>query len=136
MTYEIIEETFFFVSAAPPYEHTAVVKRVTGEAFYASDMAGYDDIPEEAEGNDDYLWIPHKNDLNLGKPLVMDFILSRCPDLYDQITGIFRRKGAYGRFKDLLERKDLLEEWYAFEQAKTRETLLRWCGENGVVWLE
>jgi len=133
MTYQTIEEAFFFVSAGQPYEHTAVVNRITGETFYASDMAGYDEIPEEAEGNDDYLWIPHKKDLNLGKPLVMSFILSSSPDLYDDVLGIFRRKGAYGRFKGLLERKDLLQEWYAFEEEKTREKLLRWCEKNGVV---
>ena len=133
MTYQTIEEAFFFVSGGQPYEHTAVVNRITGETFYASDMAGYDEIPEEAEGNDDYLWIPHKKDLNLGKPLVMDFILSSSPDLYDDVLGIFRRKGAYGRYKDLLERKGLLEEWYAFEEEKTRDRLLRWCVENRVV---
>ncbi|MCK5351545.1 hypothetical protein KAJ77_03150, partial [bacterium] len=53
--------------------------------------------------------------------------------LYDDVLGIFRRKGAYGRFKGLLEQKGLLEEWYAFEEEKTRERLLRWCEENGVV---
>ncbi len=133
MPYETIEEAFHFVSSGPPFERTAVLNRVTGEAFYASDMAGYDEIPEDAEGSDDYLWIPHKNDLNLGKPLVMDFILSSSPDLYDDVLGIFRRKGAYGRFKGLLERKGLLQEWYAFEEEKTREALIRWCEENGVV---
>ena len=133
MTYDTIEEAFIFVSAAPPYEHTAVVHRVTGETFYASDMAGYDEIPEDAEGSDDYLWIPHKNELDLGKPLVIDFVRGRFPDLIDPVLTIFRRKGAYGRFKDLLEQKDLLEEWYAFEQGKTREALLRWSEENGVV---
>ena len=133
MTYETIEEAFFFVSSAQPYEHAAVVNRITGEAFYASEMAGTDEIPEDADGNDDFLWIPHKNDLDLGKPLVMSFTLNRCPDLYDQITVIFRRRGAYSRFKDLLEQKGLLEEWYTFEDLKIREALLRWCEENRVV---
>jgi len=133
MTYEIIEEAFFFVSGAQPYERDAVVNRVTGEAFYASDMAGYDEIPEDAEDSDDYIWIPHKHDLDLGKPLVIDFILSSSPDLYDDVLGIFRRKGAYGRFKGLLERKGFLQEWYAFEEEKTQERLLRWCEENEVV---
>jgi len=133
MTYQTIEEAFFFVSDVQPYEHTAVVNRITGETFYASEMAGHNEIPDEAEGNDDYLWIPHKHDLDLGKPLAMSFILSRCPDLYDDVLDIFRRKGAYGRYKDLLERKGLLQEWYAFEEEKTREALLRWCEGNGVV---
>ena len=133
MTYETIEDAFYFVSGAPPHEHTAVVHLATGEAFFASEMAGYDDIPEEAEGSDDYLWIPHKNDLDLGKALVIDFIRGHSPDLIDHVLDIFRRKGAYGRFKNVLERKGLLEEWYLFEREKTREALVAWCGENEVV---
>jgi hypothetical protein len=132
MTYETIEEAFHFVSGVPPYEHTAVVHRATGKSFFASEMAGYDEIPEEAEGSDDYLWIPHKNDLDLGKALVMDFIRGRSPDLIDAVLDIFRRRGAYSRFKGLLDRKGFLEEWYTFEEEKTREALVRWCGENGV----
>jgi hypothetical protein len=33
---------------------------------------------------------------------------------------IFSRRGAYERFKDLLEQKGLLGEWYVFEQQRTR----------------
>ncbi|MDF1537007.1 MAG: UPF0158 family protein [bacterium] len=132
MTYETIEDAYHFVNGGPPYEHTAVIHRGTGEGFFASEMAGYDDIPEEAEGSEDYLWIPHKHDLDLGKPLVMSFVLDRCPELYDEVSAVFRRKGAYGRFKDLLDRKDLLQEWYAFEEERTREALHKWCAENGV----
>ena len=39
MTYETIEEAFFFVSSVQPYEHAAVVNCTTGETFYTSDMA-------------------------------------------------------------------------------------------------
>lgn len=133
MTYDTIEEAFLFVSSAPPFEHMAVVNRATGESFYASAMAGNNEIPEDVDESDDYLGIPHKNDLDLGRPLVMDFVDSRCPEETDQVLTIFRRPGAYGRFKDLLERKNLLEEWYAFEQQRTRAALLRWCEENGIV---
>ena len=133
MTYETIEEAFFFVSDVHPFEHSAVVNRITGEVFYASEMAGHNEIPDEAEGNDDYIWIPHKKDLNLGKPLVMDFIRGHCPDLIDRVLDIFRRTGAYARFKDLMEQKGFLDEWYTFEDLKIREALLRWCEKNGVV---
>ncbi|MCK4623407.1 MAG: hypothetical protein KAT62_14495 [Desulfuromonadales bacterium] len=133
MTYDTIEEAFLFVSSASPFENTAIVHRTTEEVFFSSQMAGYDERPEDAENNDDYLWIPHKNDFDLGKPLVMDFVRDRCPDQIDRVLVIFRRPGAYSRFKDLLATADLLEAWYAFEQERTREALLQWCAENKVV---
>lgn len=133
MTYDTIEEAFLFVSSAPAFEHIAVVNRATGESFFASAMAGFDEIPEDVDQSDDFIGIPHKNDLDLGKPLVMDFVRSRCPEEIDRVLTIFRRRGAYGRFKELLAEKNLLEPWYLFEQARTREALLQWCEENGIL---
>ena len=132
MTYDTIEDAFLFVSSTVPFEHTAVVHRQTGESFYASDIAGYDELPEDLDESDEYIIIPHKNDLNLGKPLVINFVRSRCPEEIDRVLTIFRRRGAYGRFKDLLERKALLDEWYVFEQQRTRQALLLWCEENNI----
>jgi hypothetical protein len=132
MTYDTIEEAFLFVSGAAPCERTAVVYRKTGETFYASLMSDYDELPEDQDESDDYIGIPHKSDLDLGKPLVMDFVRSRCPEEVDRILTIFRRRGAYGRFKDLLEQKGLLDEWYVFEQQRTHQALLLWCEENSI----
>ncbi|MGK2944741.1 MAG: UPF0158 family protein [Desulfuromonadales bacterium] len=133
MTYDTIEDAFLFVSGGPPSEHIAVINRKTGKSFFASLISDYDELPEDVDESDDYIGIPHKNDLDLGKPLVMDFVRSRCPDQIDEVFAIFRHKGAYGRFKDLLAEKNLLEDWYAFEQQRTREALLQWCEENGIV---
>jgi hypothetical protein len=132
MTYDTIEESFYFVSSAPPCEHIAVVHRVTGESFYASLLSDYDELPADVDESDDYIGIPHKNDLDLGKPLVMVFVRARCPEEIDKVLAIFRHKGAWGRFKDLLAQKSLLEKWHAFEQERIRETLLNWCAENGI----
>jgi len=133
MTYHTIEDAFLFVSSASPFENIAVINRKTGESFYASSMSDYNELPEDVDESDDYIGVPHKNDLDLGRALIMDFVRSCCPDEIDRVLAIFRRRGAYGRFKDLLDQKGLLEEWYAFEQLRTREALLRWCEENGIV---
>jgi len=132
MTYDTIEEAFLFVSGAAPFEITAVIHRKTGETFFASDMADLDELPEDLDESDDYIGIPHKNDLDLGKSLVMDFVRSRCPEEVDRVLTTFSRRGAYRRFKDLLEQKSLLDEWYDFEQQRTRQALLDWCEENGI----
>ncbi|TRO79657.1 UPF0158 family protein [Desulfuromonas acetexigens] len=134
MTYETLEEAFLFVSAAPHSENSAVINRKTGELFFASEeMTDLDELPEDADENDDYIYIPHQNDLDLGKPVVMDFVRNRCPNLIDRVQAIFRRKGAYGRFRDLLMEKNLLDDWYTFEQQRIREALLQWCEENKIV---
>ncbi len=132
MTYSTIEDAFLFVSSAAPCEHCAVVNRITGEAFFASEYTGESDYPDDVDGNDDYIAIPHKNDLDLGKPLVMEFVRTRRPEMTSQVLAIFSRGGAYQRYKQLLAESSLLEEWYAFENDRTKEALLEWCAENGL----
>jgi hypothetical protein len=133
MTYTTIEAAFMFVGSTAPFEHHAVVHWVTGEAYFASDFTGDSEYPDDVDDNDDYIAIPHKNDLDLGKPLVMEFVRSRCPDMTNRVLAIFSRTGAYQRYKQLLAENSLLEEWYAFENARTKEALLEWCAENGLV---
>jgi hypothetical protein len=133
MKYDIIEDVFLFVSGAPPCERSAVINRKTGESFFASLMSDVDELPDDIDENDDYIGIPHKNDLNLGKPLVMEFVRHRCPEQMDRVRTIFSRPGAYGRYKDLLSEINLLEEWYAFENERTREALLEWCRKEGII---
>jgi hypothetical protein len=100
MNYDTIEEAFLFVSGPPPFEHTAVVHRKTGESFYASLMSDYDELPEDVDESDDYINIPHKNDLDLGKSLVMEFVRSRCPEEIDRVLTIFCRRGGLRPFQE------------------------------------
>ncbi len=49
-----------------------------------------------------------------------------------RVQEIFSNRGAYRRFKDLLEQKDLLQSWYDFESHRGEEGLREWCRENEV----
>ena len=133
MDYQTIEMAFDFVSSAPPFENNAVVSRSTGEAYYASAMQDMDEIPDDVDENDDYVRIPHKNDLDLGRELVYDFVRLRCPEETDHVRSIFARRGAYARFKGLLAERGLLDAWYSYENERTKEALLLWCNEKGLV---
>ena len=95
-------------------------------------MAGLDEISEEDWESDDSVEIPHKNDLDLGKRLVFDFVRANLPDDYDHVRRIFSRRGAYGRFKDFLESKELLQSWYDFEAEQQTRALRQWCEDNGI----
>ena len=59
-------------------------------------------------------------ELDLGKPLALDFARQFLPGDFDDVRQFFSRRGAYARFKDLLDRRGVLDQWYDFE-AKAEE---------------
>ena len=98
--------TFEFVSLGQPYEHEAVLCRETGKFLWHSEFGDdVDEWPDDAEDEEKYLAIPHKKELDLGKPLVFAFAEEFLPDEFDEIRRIFEKRGAYARFKDLLQRR-------------------------------
>lgn len=127
-----IQEGFFFVSSAGYGMHSAVLCKDTGKIFYRSEMGDIDEAEDEDVDLDKCIKIPHKNDLDLGQSLIFEFIQMHLPDDYDRVRQMFRRPGAYGRFKDLLDSKGVLEIWYAFESQREEEVLRRWCTENEI----
>jgi hypothetical protein len=112
--------------------HNAYLCKETGQIFYTSEMGDSDELPEDIDETDKYITIPHKNDLKLGKALVTEFTSKYMPEELDRTYMIFRRKGAYSRYKDLLERKGLLDEWYQYENERQKAALKEWCKENGI----
>ena len=132
MKLDEIEDAFFYVSSAPNFTNSALLSKETGKIFYISGMGDSDDLPEDIEESDEYIEIPHKNDLDLGNRLVMDFATEQCPELLEKVHAIFRHKGAYSRYKELLDSKGLLEKWYDYENQHTKEALRQWCADNGI----
>jgi hypothetical protein len=133
MKYDTIRNAYDFVSAGEPFEHVAYVRLSTGEAFFKSDEAGMDELPEDIDERvEDYRAIPHKYDLDLGQDLVWRFVRQEIPDLEDRIRSFFRRQGAYGRFKDYLAERGILEKWYEYGEQQTHEALHEWCKDNNV----
>ena len=76
--------------------------------------------------------VPHKNDLDLGQSLIFEFVEDNLPDAYDEVRYIFRKRGAYSRYKELLASRGMLEAWYRFEQDRMEKVLRSWCEQNEV----
>lgn len=129
-----LELAFEFVSFGAPGENQALLDTQSGRLYYHSEVG---DNMEEDEFPDDidderYIEIPHRNELALGKPLVLEFVRQFLPDDYDDVRHIFSRRGAYGQFKALLERRRALERWYDFSNKAEEEALRQWCSDNGI----
>jgi hypothetical protein len=130
--FDDLENAFLFVSMDPRYAHSAYLCKETGEIFYLSEMGDSDEIPEDIDDPDKYIEIPHKNDLDLGKALVIEFTSIYLPEDLDKVYTIFRHKGAYSRYKDLLERRGILKDWYEFENEREKAAIRQWCRENNI----
>ena len=132
ISFDDIENAFFFVSMDQQFMHNAYLCKETGQIFYTSEMGDSDELPEDIDDPDKYITIPHKNDLDLGKALVIEFTSQYLPEELDRVYSIFCRKGAYSRYKDLLERKGFLDKWYKFEDERQKVALKEWCRENSI----
>ena len=133
VSYADLLTAFEWVSSSAPMLNSAFVSRKTGALHWASMLMELEDeLPEDIEDGSIYIAVPHKNDLDLGKNLVLNFTDERLPESSATVATFFRKRGAYGRFKDLLERKGLLEAWYEYEAQAVEQALRTWSEENGL----
>ena len=131
--YADLLDAFEFVSFGAPFESSAFICADTGVIYCTSDTLELDEkVPEDLETSDRYIAIPHKNDLNLGRDLVLSFVDQALSEDYGTVAGFFRRKGAYSRFKQLLESRGALEAWFTFEANAVEAALRQWCEENRI----
>jgi hypothetical protein len=130
--FDDIEDAFFFQNMSPDFNHQAILCKDSEEIYYASDFGDDTEIPEDVYVNDACIELPLKNDLDLGQRLVFEFVENNLPEQYERVRGIFRSRGAYARYKDLLEEKGLLDRWYEFENDRRVQALKQWCADNGI----
>lgn len=132
ISYSDLSDAFFFVGAGGFGENRAFLDTQSGKIYWQSEHGGLEEeLPEDID-DEKYLAIPDRRELGLGKPLVLEFARQILPDHYDDICRIFSRSGAYGRFKDFLERKRALDRWYEFSNAAEEAALREWCRENSI----
>src|ERR1700756_2567508 len=123
---------FEFVSSGGMGENEAYLDRQSGKIYWHSEVGdNEEELPDDID-DEKYISIAGRRELDLGKPLALDFAREFLVDDYDEVRQIFSRRGAYRRYKELLVRRGALERWYDFSN-KAEETALReWCAENGI----
>jgi len=130
----ILEELFAAMSWVSSGEDTGVesaayINRNSGEVHWVGD--GVDEVPpDDLEDVSIYVEVPTTRDLDLGRSLALSFAKAHLPQFYDEIRGYFDKRGAYSRFKALLERTNRLDAWHQFEQTAAQDSLRQWCEEN------
>lgn len=128
-----LEDALLFVGAGSGFGNAAWVCRETGEVLWHSDETDdFGPLREDIDDVDRYVAVPDKHVLGLGKPLALEFARTQLPACYEQVCGMFAHRGAYARFKDLLERHQSLDAWHQWETEQTQQALRAWCADNGI----
>lgn len=133
MAFDAIDDAFHYISNAPAGERSAVVQRSSGKVFLASRQADFDERPAGSEADPDFVALPRRQELDPGKPLLLDFVKGHCPEELARVEALFARPGAFRNVKDLLRRLGLLESWQLYEQQQIETLLRQWCAAQGVV---
>lgn len=132
----------FFASDAYSIDAAAYLHRPSGRIYWQSvealvgELYGDEELPKDMQTSPEYLRIPNKRQLNAGKALVFAFVHQAMPYAYAEVAAIFRKPGAYGRFKDMLVDRGLSDRWRQFQEAGEKEAMRDWCRENGVIFTE
>ena len=116
-------------------QHAFLCRR-TGKIYCHSEFSDVeelnDELPDDIEDDEKYIAIPDKRELDLGKPLVLDFAREFLPNDFDEVRYIFGKRGAYRKFRALLARRNAVDRWYEFESKATEQALRNWCELNSI----
>jgi hypothetical protein len=121
-----IKEAFEFAGGGD--EHQAFLCKQSGKLYYHSELCDdLDILPDDIDDSEKFLQIPDKRELDLGKPLALDFARHFLPGDLDDVQQFLSKRGAYARFKELLDRRGALDQWYDFEasRGKSLEDVVR-----------
>ena len=129
-----LQEAFEFVSAGGGGDqHQAFLCKQSGKLFWHSELCDdLDILPDDIDDNEKFLQIPDKRELDLGKPLALDFTREFLPGDFDDVRRSISGRTAYAKFKDLLYRRGSLAQWYAFEAKAEERALREWCELNSI----
>ena len=81
--------------------------------------------------------MPTRNELDLGKSLVFQFVgLYLDPKDKNRVERYFSRRGGYRKWKALLIERGLEQKWYRFEMDSTVTALKDWLHRNDIAFID
>jgi hypothetical protein len=113
-------------------DNHAYIRRQDGRVVWTGE--GIDEeLPDDLDDDGAYVAVPDKHDLDLGNDLAIRFAEDHLPNSVDKVEDFFHERGAWSKFKSLLDSVGELENWFAYEQAALEKGLTDWAKEAGFV---
>ena len=113
----------------------------TGESVFLADelSTGLDNegLEEEIEENygTRYLRLPTKFDIN-EYHIMEEFIWTLEDEKANKLECAIQGRGAFRRFKDMVNRMGIFRQWYNFQAEYYRKLAIEWCKENRLEYME
>ena len=112
----------------------------TGESVFLADelITGLDNegLEDEIEESPErYLRLPTKFEIH-EYHIMEEFIWTLKGEKADKLERAIRGRGAFRRFKDMVDRMGILQRWYDFQSEYYRKLAAQWCQEHGLEYEE
>ena len=112
----------------------------TGESVFLADelVTGLDNegLEDEIEENlERYLRLPTKFEIH-EYHIMEEFIWTLKVDSADKLEHAIQGRGAFRRFKDMVDRMGISQQWYDFQAEYYRKLAIEWCQEHGLEYIE
>ena len=112
----------------------------TGESVFLADelITGLDNegLEDEIEENlERYLRLPTKFEIH-EYHIMEEFIWTLKGDRADKLEHAIQGRGAFRRFKDMVDRMGISQQWYDFQAEYYRKLAIEWCQEHGLEYIE
>jgi hypothetical protein len=108
----------------------------TGEMHFHSDLVGDDEnfeLPDDIEDETQYLAIPDRREMGLGRRVALGFASEAMNERdFADVREFFSHRGAYKRFRSLIERRGLLQRWYDFQKQADEAAMREWAEDDGI----
>ena len=65
-----------------------------------------------------------------------EFIWTLKGERADKLECAIRRRGAFRRFKDMVDRMGISQQWHDFQAEYYRKLAMEWCREHGLEYVE
>ena len=91
-------------------------------------------MPDDIADANRFVAVPDTHALGLGRAQVFEFAQEQLREEYDRGASYFKSPGAYGKFKNLLERREMLEACYEHEAVGIQRALQRWLAQTSIAY--
>ena len=68
--------------------------------------------------------------------IMEEFIWTLNGERADKLECAIRGRGAFRRFKDMVDRMGISQQWYDFQAEYYRKLATQWCREHGLEYAE
>lgn len=116
---------------------TAYFNKKTNEILWKWDFnQEYSTYKEDDEFNDDIICMfdfTDKNDYDIMQSFIN---IVENEELRNRLYYCTKGKGAFRRFRKILEECDLIEEWYKYQDIEYKKMAKEWCIDNDIKFEE